>query len=128
MGLDNGIVLRFKTDPYLPSYVKLEKFDEGEYEVCYWRKCQGIRHEILCALGKNDNDDDEPEYDLTPNSLKKIRDIIYDQLSNPDDWYSSIWDMDEMVCHLGQDIVNLSWLIKFMKDEPHATAYFYDSY
>lgn len=130
MGLDNGIILRHKGEVYAPSYVKIEKFEEENgdinWEVCYWRKCQGVRNEILGVIGHMV--DDGGEYDLTPSMLEKIRNVMYEQLCYPESWYSQIWSFDEMIPHLAQEIVNISWLLDFMKENPHATAYFYDSY
>lgn len=131
MGLDNGIILRLRKkdkDLYFPPYTNITTFNDesSEFEVCYWRKCQGIRAGILEILGGENPE--VCEYDLTPKTITKIRDMLYEVLCNPDDWWSSIWEFDEMISHTAREIVNLTWLLQIMEDEPHATAYFYDSY
>ena len=71
-------------------------------------------------LGKSDID--------KPSQIDEIIDEIIYFLKNPEEWDRSIWELDEMIPHLGQDIVNLSWLKKYMADNPTARAEFYDSY
>lgn len=131
MGLDNGIVLKLRKkegELYIPSYTKIDTYSEedNELEVCYWRKCQGIRAGVLEILGGEDPEDST--YDLTPKTIAQIRDMLYEVLCNPNDWWSTIWDFDEVISHIAQEIVNLTWLIDIMQTEPHASAYFYDSY
>ena len=129
MGLDNGIVLKYRGDVNPPSYVRIEKYDEFEsnveWEVCYWRKCHGIRDDIIGLLG---GESDDSVYDLSIKDVENIMDLMYETLKSPEDWRSPIWSFDEMIRHLAQEIVNLSWLLEFMQENPHATAYFYDSY
>lgn len=129
MGLDNGIVLRYKGDVEAPSYVSIERFynenDEVEWEICYWRKCNGLRNDIVRMLG---GENDDGEYDLSILKIEQIQDILYNTLKYPDDWNSQIWNLSEVMHLLAQEIVNLSWLKSFLREHPHATAYFYDSY
>lgn len=131
MGLDNGIILKQqkKTDP--PSYVQIELYkdseDDVEYEVCYWRKCPGLRANILSVIPPT-GEDFASEYELNIATLKKIRDVIYEQLKHPTDWWSPIWSFDEMINHFGRDIVNITWLIDHLRKHPKSIAYFYDSY
>ena len=54
MGLDNGIVVRNAKG----KYKGLEDFWNGmdfgnDIEVAYWRKCWGIRNQILTVLNKD---------------------------------------------------------------------------
>ena len=131
MGLDNGIVMRFKGSFEVPKYVKIEKAYETkpempEWDICYWRKFWGLRDEIVAVIPNSNYDGGE--YDVSIKTLKRIQDIIYEQLKHPEKWDSPIWDFNEVINVLAQDIVNISWLIKFLRSEPHASAYFYDSY
>ena len=134
MGLDNGLTLRTRKqiDPNLvPSYVEItaEPTNDAlvfEYEVCYWRKCWNIRDMIFNCLGDVGKDNSSCEVSIS--ALESIRDGIYEFLCNGDDWEDSIWDFDEMIDHLSLDIVNLSWVINYLKEDPHAYVYFYDSY
>lgn len=134
MGLDNGLVLRTRKQidsNLVPSYVQITAEPTNdtltfEYEVCYWRKCWNIRDMIFNCLG--DVDKDNYHYEVSVSTLESIRDGIYKFLCNGDDWEDSIWTFDEMIDHLSLDIVNLSWVINYLKEDPHAYVYFYDSY
>ena len=133
MGLDNGIILKQKEkieDPF-PPYIKIDLFDQTddaiEYEICYWRKCPGLRAKILSVIPPGE-DDYAAEYELDTKTLEKIRDVIYEQLKNPEDWWSPIWGFEEIVHHLARDIVNITWLIDHISNNTKSVAYFYDSY
>lgn len=140
MGLDNGIVLRYrnveKLEQLIPNYVRIDKdFDDDHevfWDVCYWRKCWGLRAKILRVLSHHASDDEEKyEWDLTIDDLIGIRDIIIGYLVDPDKWDDedmSIWMFRDMVAQFAQEIVNLTWLIEFMRRDHKASAYFYDSY
>lgn len=47
---------------------------------------------------------------------------------NWDESGDSIWLFEEMIPIFTEDILNLSWLIEYMKKDVHAIVYFYDSY
>jgi hypothetical protein len=140
MGLDNGIHLKTKNKIDLndweitPDYVKIE-FDEFStkeyndgyyYDICYWRKCWNIRHIILNIVGK-ENDGGIYEIDK-PSQIQNIINEIIILLENMEEWEQSIWTAKEMIPHLAQDIVNLSWLKKYKVEHPEAKIIFYDSY
>lgn len=140
MGLDNGIILKTKKEINLnvedgdfdavPSCVHIEELEKSEdgfyqYDVCYWRKCWGLRNTIVEIL---EMDEHLYEKDVNLKNLSLISDAIYYILKEPDCWESSVWDIDEMTSHLAQDIININWLIKYLKNNNHAYCYFYDSY
>ena len=143
MGLDNGIMLRHRSQKEVEDNIGVyanvirEPYvgDEGkhgyyEYEVCYWRKCWGLRDKILAILGDKFKDEDY-ECELTIKDLEAIREIEYGYMCDPDEWDengSTIWDFNDMLPHFAKDIVSISWLIEFLKRHPKAYAYFYDSY
>lgn len=136
MGLDNGIVLKTKNSIIeKPDWVKFNgspaEHDDGflEYDICYWRKCWNIRGAIFDILEKVD--EREWEFELSINQVVAIRDRMYKFLTEGEDWDESgdsIWLFEEIIPVLTQDILNLSWLIEYMKKDVHAIVYFYDSY
>lgn len=138
MGLDNGIILKTKKklniSEDIPSYAKIEEsyMDSEctggfEYDVCYWRKCWNIRSKMKEII-------DMPEMDyrreLTIPNLMAISNMLYSCLCHPEDWIfeDCFWTFDEMMPHIAQDIVNISWLIEYLKDDTHSYCYFYDSF
>ena len=143
MGLDNGIILKVKNKLDLedwevkPDYVHISfdewgtGWEEGKwyvYDICYWRKCWGLRGDILDILGGND---EGGYYEIdTPAQLEQIQDTIIDYLKHPDMWECAIWSLEDMAESLAFDIIRLSWLINYMwkhKGEPFEIE-FYDSY
>ncbi len=136
MGLENGIVLKTKNSIIeKPSWVKFignpAEHDDGslEYDICYWRKCWNIREAIFNIL--EDDDRREWEFKLSLNQVVAIRDRLCKFLTEGEDWEElgdSIWSFEEMIPVLTEDILNLSWLIGYMKNDVHAIVYFYDSY
>lgn len=136
MGLDNGIVLKTKnTIIEKPDWVKFigdpAEHDDGflEYDICYWRKCWNIREAIFNILENDDRR--EWEFELSLNQVVAIRDRLCRFLTEGEDWEElgdSIWSFEEMIPVLTEDILNLSWLIEYMKKDVHAIVYFYDSY
>ena len=146
MGLENGITLvtRNKIDlddwEIKPGYITVtldewstKKYNRGyEYDVCYWRKCGEIRHDILEILHE-ERDDDGTYIIETAEQILQIRDALVHYLLKPEDWgnsISSIWSMDEYAPHLARDIMNLGWLANYMKEHEgeKLIVEFYDSY
>ena len=142
MGLDNGITLitREKLDledwEVKPDYVSVtfdewgtEHSDKGyEYEVCYWRKCWNVRSDILEIL---DAGQEGGIYRIeTVEQVLDIREALVQYLLKPERWSDSIWSMDEIAPHLARDIMNLGWLVNYMKEHEGEKFIieFYDSY
>lgn len=140
MGLDNGITLRTRNSEQVLSarreYTTIEPYESEfnndgwvNFEICYWRKCWGLRNRILAAI--SNTKEEEYEYDLTIKDLKEIRKVIFNILCEPDEWEEdggSIWEFNDMIPHLARNIVNISWLIEFMEEHPNCNVQFYDSY
>ena len=136
MGLDNGIVMKkIKKENVLkfPAFVKYEMWDNMQHnaefvdvEIAYWRKCWGIRDVIMDILhGYNQ--------DYTPIDQEDIQPILrhlYNFCSKEywDENADSIWEFEDMIPNLIQQLINLTWLKDYMKEHPEVTCHFYDSY
>ena len=143
MGLDNGIKLTLPNplnEDAVSWYAKLEKmkYEEGNlYEVCYWRKCWGIRNAILEAIHYNHRGDpaykdDQVYYKVDVQDLKDIYKIL-ESFMNPNKWKEdadSIWEYDDYIGQSLHNIKNLMWLIDFIIRNPdiEVDCEFYDSY
>ena len=130
MGLDNGIIIKKMTKEQIesiPSFLNIDKTNVNNIEVTYWRKCWGIRREIIFTLNM---DNDASVKKLNREDIHEIIEILYDFLSE-ETWEESgdsIWEYYEIEKKLVEDIMNLSWLYYFMKDNDNIEVEFYDSY
>lgn len=141
MGLDNSIRLRVNSLidqenwKIWPDYITVERneFAEKEYkdgfyyDVCCWRKCWCLRDDILNELNIKNSPGGRFEIDK-PQQIRHIINLVEFYLENPEEWRPSIWDISEMIPHLGQNIVDLSWLADFMEKNMSAYVEFVDSY
>lgn len=139
MGLDNGIYWKPRNnkekDVAFPDYVDFyyDSF-ENEYEVCYWRKCWGLRghiFDIIDNAAKVEVDSGQYGYELIRADLVQIQQMLIDYLRYPDRWdeEKNYWDFDNVKEGLTQNIVNLGWMIDYMRlESPMAFVYFMDSY
>ena len=139
MGLDNGIYWKPRNNGEkniaFPDYVEFS-YDsvENEYEVCCWRKCWGLRGNILDIIDNNAKvkiDGEDYGYELTRVDLIKIQNILFNYFKHPDWWdeENNFWSFNDIKECLAQNIVNLGWMIKYMRmDNPMALVYFIDSY
>lgn len=131
MGLENSI--KVQRNEYTNSITELQQFnldwdDEHAYnfEVCYWRKCWGLRHDILHIIGKQSNQwSDEYKFNLTKDDITNIIELL--KSYNYKTWENSIWSWDEYKKHIKRNIKNLNKLKKLMK-KYDLEVYFYDSY
>ena len=135
MGLDNGIVIKVapeKIPQLIRTYVpKLAYYQNDEYELCYWRKCWGIRNDILDILYHHTDDIDSTyEFKIVYTDVQKIIDVLVNYLDRKywDDNADSIWDYEEMRIPLVYNIFILGWLKDYLKENPETEVYFYDSY
>lgn len=130
MGLDNGIILR-NVNPKELAITKLVKIDTGFNdnfaEICYWRKCWGIRNAIV---DKFHFDKDGGEYTLDAEDIPVIIRILFDFYGQVEweDEADSIWEWEEFKETLSQQIMNLTWLYNYMLEHSDAEVIFYDSY
>ena len=130
MGLDNGITIC--KENLNSSIILNESFIPLDYEVCYWRKCWGIRNDIIDYLHNTYEIQEELyEYELTLADLQAIYDILLSWY-NKKKWNESgrsIWDWKTMKEQLRYDCNRLAYLIA--KKEVYGDdlpVYFYDSY
>lgn len=133
MGLDNGIYVKSNrreiTRDILPESL-VYPFDGNDVEIAYWRKCWGLRNNILNVLGTRFAEDNyESEID-TIEKVQDVMDVIY-YFMDKEHWESegdSIWEYENSIRGLRDDYMNLVIMIEFMKDNPDIYLVFYDSY
>ena len=129
MGLDNGLVCRNLKRNDIPYWVSLP-FDwrDEDVDLLYFRKCWGIRGEILAKLHCiKDNDSRTP---VESEDILPIVKILMQYLDKEyyDDNADSIWEYEEAYGNIQRSIINLIWLKTYMEAHKDVTAYFYDSY
>lgn len=133
MGLDNGIVIKYK--------------DGSEEEVCYWRKFWGFRNDVICYLSnKYDYNEELFEYKIgTSEDIQDLREITGILIHFIDEKYfndnnDSIWSYREYLNVMFDSIkklIELIWDIDNkdkLEEEEYKNAieniegiYFYDS-
>ena len=135
MGLDNGICVKKNA---LTQLINLNNTfidsndNSNEIDITYWRKCWGLRNDIMEYLTtKHSVNDDYYSFNLEVEDIKQIIEILiswYDKKK----WNSesqSIWTWKEIKGNLLNSIRNLSYLLGKMEDYPNGfIVYFYDSY
>ena len=132
MGLDNGIVLEKKRST-LPRYITYDFIGSDNFlELCYWRKCWGIRNRILAIDFENEKEpwEDNGIYYLTPKDVYEIQKVLFYFLKKKN-WEreaGSIWTYEEIWPRLVKHIFRLIWLERYLKKNPDAVCYFYDSW
>lgn len=134
MGLDNGFRVKSNIRKIerkdLPEDI-VYPFDEDYNdapEIVYWRKCWGLRDMVLSILEK-EKEKYVYEIDTTSQIIDIMRGII--DFMNEETWEEagrSIWTYQEIREKLGYDLVNLSLMIGYMKQNPDVYLEFYDSY
>ena len=136
MGLDNSIEVKRTLETnkiseltiFNKDYDKELKYD---FEICYWRKCWGLRNDILFLIGKRWVPEEEYEFSLTKDDVDNIIELLGSY--NEDTWEGSIWEWtsDEdgwsYSEHIKQDIESLK-LLRQLMDKYELEVYFYDSY
>ena len=133
MGLDNGIVAIGLTRDNIPSFVQLPFSKDqtpDEIDITYWRKCWGLRGDILDVLHASYQEDtchisvDTEDIPAIVREMQKYCSKEYwDENAN------SIWEFDEIIDFgLIQQMINLKWLHSYMLEHPEVKCYFYDSY
>ena len=129
MGLDNGFICKNIKRDEIPSWVKLPwDLKDKDIEIAYFRKCWGIRNEILAKLHCiKDNDSRTP---VESEDILPIVKILMQYLDKEyyDDNADSIWEYEEAYGNIQRSIINLIWLKTYMEEHKDVTAYFYDSY
>lgn len=134
MGLDNGIEIKMSKATEmlsLDSFYNVPYTGANFLEVCYWRKCWGLRNDIVRYLNnKYNTDQDTLEWKLDVADIKAIIEIVK-SWRNKKKWNNesrSIWTYKEMKEHLIEDIENLTYLYSKMEHYNIPDVTFYDSY
>ena len=138
MGLDNAIMLKVNI---LNRNIKVPKcfnheewYGLGVYEVCYWRKCWGIRNKIITEVFNEKTSSDKYEFKVAHDDVLKIIKILkyYDNEKNWNDDNSTIWHYKEDKIHkqIKYNLKNLKRLYMFLRkySNENIYCYFYDSY
>ena len=132
MGLDNGIIVKNKYKELLeelgPDYWEDHKSkDDNDYDLCYWRKCWGIRNAIIKKFHFPETCG---EYKLDLEDIPVIIKILegFCNSNNWEEYGDSIWEYDDYIHTLIEQIVNLKIFYKYWKKHPEIEVYFYDSY
>ena len=128
MGLDNGFICKNIKRDEIPSYVRLPwDCRDEDIEIAYFRKCWGIRGEIIRLLHVKD---DEYKIPVEKEDIIPIVKILMKYLDREyyDENADSIWEYDEYKENIQHSIINFMWLRVYMETHPDVTCYFYDSY
>lgn len=142
MGLDNGIVIRFRQGKE-PRWAKRldgydHKTDDGfgkELELAYWRKCWNVRKVVLDELAKIGIHENEYEYCLSADGLRKVCKAVGKVLNRKDwddayDHGEAIWEWGECGSHMKRQNRRCLKAAKRLKgmDPGDYSIRFYDSY
>ena len=137
IGLDNGIYVksnkRIITREQLPNGIiyPFNKDYEGSVEIAYWRKCWGLRNDIMNTFGWRTKSPDEWKFEIsTPAQVIDLIALIAKWLDKErwEDEGDSIWEYDDIKNMLVQNIINLSIIQSYMTINPDVYLEFYDSY
>ena len=137
IGLDNGIYVksdkRVITREQLPNGIiyPFNKDYEGSVEIAYWRKCWGLRNDIMSIFGWWTKSPDEWQFEInTPAQVIDLIELIAQWLDKErwEDEGDSIWEYDEILPILQRDVINLAIIAGFMENNPDVYLEFYDSY
>ena len=132
MGLDNGIGIT--RNEYTNNIPELKRFEQTydkehgyDFEAAYWRKCWGLRNDVLDLIGKRWVDG--WKWDVTKDDVDHIVELL--KSYNSETWGDSIWDWDDEEYPYSEkvqrDAENLKVLRELM-NKYELEVYFYDSY
>ena len=130
MGLDNGIYIKgYRKKPF---YVKdMFYTQEDPIDLAYWRRYYGLRHDVLDILNLDYNSNDL-EISLDIEQIKKIRSKIKSITFSKKkyiDSCGSYWDYNFYSILRGiRQMINLTWAIREIRNNPEAEVIWYDSY
>ena len=140
MGLDNGVLVRSSKRPVtrdiLPKeliYPFEKEYIADEVEIIYWRKNWNLRNTILNSNAVNSTNTSEYEFSIdTPAQVFELIKIIVSFMNKDawedDEYGSTIWEYDEILPILQQNVMNLAIIASFMINNPDIYLVFYDSY
>lgn len=127
MGLDNGIRIISTKKDIIPERLR-DSVDP--FEIAYWRKCYGIRSEILHFLSIGRDVLGETSFTLDREDIGNIIELMKLYLNRRywNDYADSIWDFNTFRPMQEKNIKRLKWLYRYMDKHPDIEVYFYDSY
>lgn len=137
MGLDNGIYIKSNkrkiTREDLPVIINypFEKDYNNNVEIIYWRKCWGLRNDVMNTFGWRFASKEQYIFEIDkPEQVLQFIELISSWL-NEEKWQEegdSIWDYNEIRETLIQNIINLAVIYMYMIMYPDVYLEFYDSY
>ena len=131
MGLDNGIRVKHVG---INDYEKLDinnkdevscADEEDAIDICYFRKCWGLRNRIVGLLHTKDELTLIEAEDI-PAIIRCVADFLDERTWEEEG--ESIWTFQEIKSSLVDAITKLSLLKVYLQTHPKAEAYFLDSY
>lgn len=131
MGLDNGIILKNPKLKQIPPYVKPRFEGNTEYfDVCYWRKCWGIRRIFLRVLDPEHKYENSCKIPIDAEDIPALQRALKPFFDKKywEENAESIWEYEDYLNVLLQDWVSLCWLENYLKNNLDSECYFYDSY
>ena len=142
MGLDNGIIIKSKTEKgfdFLNEYYHDEinkSYSPGEYEIVYWRKCWNLRGRMLEVFKDNPTEMYGYKTSLSIVDLKKVVELVLKYFLDEKNWDSeygqSIWEWETMLRNIADEIFEIRRFLDNAKEEEiqdeDLEIYFYDSY
>lgn len=140
MGLDNYVLLKTRRKinigqlpswmDWLASEIPAENNGQFQYEIVYFRKAWCFRRAVLDIINADNQDACRYEYDLKRSDITKIRDVLYKFLCDPDEWDdgNQVFYMNESFKYIAREILNLTWLDRYLQEDKTAYATFIDSY
>ena len=137
MGLDNGVIVRSThrklTRAMLPEeliYPFDKDYEDDGIEILYWRKNWGLRDAVVHTFPTEDDNNYCYHLIETPQQVFKLIHIIV-SFMNKETWEedgNSIWDYEEILPILEQNVINLAIIAGFMQNNSDVYLIFYDSY
>lgn len=133
MGLDNGIMIKAKKDFTWKSKLGnasiygYQFLKEETLEVCYWRKCWGIRNDIIYKLHMSSNECNSET--LEPEEIRVIIRVL-ESYTDKEYWgqnADSIWEYSEIIETLWSQIYTLVY-VESLANEGLVEVSFYDSW
>lgn len=134
IGLDNGVEVkshrRSITRAMLPSEI-IYPFDFGDNdtEILYWRKNWGLRDKVVETFPLCDGSNWQYVIETSQQVFELIKIIV--SFMNKETWEEdgdSIWDYEEILPILEQNVINLAIIAGFMQNNSDVYLIFYDSY
>ena len=131
MGLDNGIMIRKMPEnriAEIPNFLNMEIYGNNDVEIAYWRKCWGIRNDIINKLHLPI--EGEGSFKLDKEDISAIIKILTKYFSREywEENADSIWKYEEYFDNMLNIMLNLKWLESYMALNSNIEVEFYDSY